>query len=138
MRFKLLNGQSVYKNIEHTRIDWDGKSLSKVQYNVKQFLRLYWERQVVYEEMPIPGTRLHCDIVNFSRKIAVEPGGAFHWQYNKHIHSNSRSKYLKSLGNDNKKREFMELNGFKFIEIHEKEVPLLTHEYFEKNFGVRL
>lgn len=138
MRFKLPNGRLISRNIEKTRIDWEGKSLSLVQYNVKQFLKPYWRFCICYEEMPIPQTRLHVDLINFTKKIAIEPGGEFHFSYSKWAHKGSRGNFLKSIRNDTYKREFLELNGFKVIEIHEKEVPLLTKDWFENKFEIKL
>lgn len=138
MRFILLNGRKVYKNIEDYRIDWDSKERSIVQFKVKQFLKKYWLSNVVYSEMPIPGTRLKCDLVNVTKKIAIETSGEQHYSFNSHFHQKSRSRYLKSIGNDMKKREFLEYNGFAVLEIHEKEVKDLTHNWFYEKFGINL
>ncbi len=138
MRFKLPNGKFVWKNIEKFRVDWDKKERSIVQFKTKQFLKPYWGGKVIYSEMPIPGTRLKCDLVNTTDDIAIEVSGNQHFAFNSHFHNNSRSSYLKSIFNDDRKRKFLELNGFRVIEIHEKEVPLLTRKWFFEKFGIKL
>ena len=62
-------------------IKWNGDSLSFFQFNVKQFFKKYWKDDVVGEEVLLPQTRLRVDLMNFSRKIAVEVNGLFHVEY---------------------------------------------------------
>nr|ADD96442.1 hypothetical protein [uncultured organism MedDCM-OCT-S09-C426] len=40
MRLYNVYGKSVTKNVTKYLIDWDGKSRSKLQFNVKQFLKI--------------------------------------------------------------------------------------------------
>lgn len=126
------------KNVHKHLIDWDGGCRSKVQAKVKTFLKEYWKGCIVYEEFPVYGTRLKVDILNASRKQAVEVHGLQHIKFNKHFHGNSREKFLESISRDVTKFEWLEMNGFQVIEIYENEMDLLTKEKFEDRFGIIL
>ena len=118
-------------------IDWNKKSRSKIQIKVKQFLKHYWENHVVYEEFPVYGSRMKVDILNATKKIAVEVNGRQHSNFNSFFHNNSRAKYLASIKRDVEKREWLEKNGYTLIEIEEGEVNELSEDFIVKN-GIKL
>ena len=62
MRLYNIYGKLVYKNVRSKKIDWSGKSRSKLQKSVKDFLSDYWGNHIVYEEFPVYGTRMAVDI----------------------------------------------------------------------------
>lgn len=136
----LLNvrGKLVKKNVERYRIDWDKPCRSNIQFVTKQFLKPYWLGHVVYEEFPVYGTRLKVDIINLTRKIAVEIQGKQHHEFNKHFHKNRPYEFRQSMKRDVQKCEWLELNGFLLLEVLEDEIELLSEEYFFKKFGVSL
>ena len=117
---------------------WDKGSRSKIQTVVKKFLKPYWKDQIVYEEFPVYGTRLKVDILNATKKIAIEVQGRQHTQFNKFFHGNSRLEYLKSIKRDVQKRNWLEENGFKVIEINEDEITSLNKSFFERKFKIQL
>jgi very-short-patch-repair endonuclease len=78
-------------------IDWDGKCRSKFQEKVKAMLYEHWFADIVFEELPVIGTRLTIDFYNANRKIALEVDGNQHYKFNKHFHGNNRSKFLSQL-----------------------------------------
>jgi len=137
---RLLNtyGRLENRSVNKYLIKWDGKSRSKLQFGVKQFLKRYWKSCVVYEEFPVYGSRMKVDILNATKKIAVEVNGAQHSNFNKFFHANSRVNYLKSINRDFKKLEWLEQNGYNLIEINHDEVDLLTKDFFKKKFKVDL
>ena len=114
-------------------IKWDSESLSLFQFNVKQFLKKYWIEDIVGEEVLIPQTRLRVDIVNFSRKIAVEVNGLFHVEYTPYF-QNSVEDFERQVYRDVLKEHLLEKNGFEVIEIYEKNMPL-KEKWVEKVFG---
>lgn len=138
MRLKNINGNYVNKNVEKYRIDWEEKSRSQAQFRTKEFLKKYWQNDIIYEEFPVYGSRMKVDIVNMTRKVAVEVQGDQHYKFNKHFHGNSRLKYLASLKRDVKKFEWLESNGFVVVEITEKETKNLSRKLFQENFGISL
>ena len=81
---------------------------------------------------------MKVDILNVSRKIAVEVNGKQHDKFNKFFHANSRVKFLESIKRDMVKREWLEKNGFLVIEIEEDEVKDLSEEFFIKKFNLTL
>ena len=76
MIFKTLTGGS--KRLSKPKkylIKWDEPSGSKRQFEVKQFLKKYWQSDFVFEEFPIVGTRMSFDFYNASQNIAIEVQG---------------------------------------------------------------
>lgn len=135
MKFKTLDGKDrTLRNAKSYIIDWDGKSKSKFQFDVKKFLKKYWSGDVVFEELKVVGTRLSLDFFNATKKIAVEVQGHQHFTYVKFFHGN-RVNYLNQIKRDFKKLEFCELNDINLIEIYPKDE--LTKSLFER-FGVNL
>ena len=116
------------KNSSRYLIDWDKKCRSKIQKKVKDLLYPHWIAEIVFEEMPVLGTRMTLDFYNANRKIAVEVDGNQHYQYNKFFHSNSRQNFLSQLQRDEKKEYFCEINQIRLVRILERDTinePLL-------------
>ena len=97
MRLYNIKGKLQSRLVSKFLIDWDKKSRSKIQFKVKQFLKPYWQNHIVYEEFPVYGTRLKVDLLNATKKVAVEVNGRQHSSFNKFFHNNSRAEYLKSI-----------------------------------------
>ena len=116
-------------------ISWDGKSRSKLQFGVKQFLLPYWSADVVFEEFPVAGTRLTLDFYNANKNIAVEVQGAQHLKYTPHFHGSSKSTFLGQIRRDNTKQEFCKINNVTLVEVYPKDI--LNEDLF-KSFGVIL
>lgn len=138
MRLFDINGKLVNKSVTKYLIDWSAKSRSKIQFNTKQFLKPYWSSCVMYEEFPVYGSLMKVDILNATKKIAVEVNGAQHGEFNKFFHANSRAKYLNSIKRDYKKAEWLEKNGYALIEIEQDEVKDLSKDFFLKKFNIVL
>ena len=81
---------------------------------------------------------MSVDILNATKKVAIEVQGKQHSEFNKFFHGNSRLKYLEGIKRDIKKAEWLEKNGFILLEIEENEVQSLTREFFKKKFGITL
>lgn len=122
MRLFNIYGRLVSKNVQKYRIKWNKKSRSKIQYKVKQLLKPYWQNQVVYEEFPVYGTKMKVDILNATKRVAVEVQGRQHSEFNKFFHKNSRSEYLQSIKRDQDKALWLQKNSFKLIEITEEDI----------------
>ena len=121
MKFKTLTGsQRRIQNIRKYLINWEGKSKSKFQFNAKKFLKKYWTTHVVFEELPVAGTKLSLDFYNANEKIAVEVQGAQHTKFIKFFHG-TRANYIDQLRRDAQKREFCVINSIKLVEIYPKD-----------------
>jgi len=136
MRLLNINGKLTNKNVSKFRIKWNGKSASKIQFKTKQFLEKYWENHIVYEEFPVYGTRLRVDIINFTKKIAIEVNGGQHYHFNKFFHANSRINYLNSIKRDWQKTEWLEMNNLKLIELIESDIKNLSLDFIEDKFEI--
>ena len=136
MRLYNIYGKLVNKNVVKYKVDWDKPCRSKIQFNVKSFFKDYWSGHICYEEFPVFGSRLKVDLINFTRKIAVEVQGEQHNEFNKFFHNNSRDKYLESIQRDMKKIQWLEMNEFKFLEVTKEDLPELSRKYIFDTFGV--
>ena len=61
-------------------VDWDKKCRSKIQKKVKDLLYPHWVADIVFEEMPVLGTRMTLDFYNANLKMAIEVDGNQHYQ----------------------------------------------------------
>ncbi len=138
MRLYNIYGKLQNRAVTKYLIKWNKKSRSKVQFAVKDFLYPYWKSHVVYEEFPVFGSRMKVDIMNFTKKLAIEVQGSQHNSFNAFFHNNSRAKYLESIKRDVKKAEWLEKNDFFLIEINEDEAYKLSKEFFEEKFNITL
>ena len=138
MRLFNAYGRLQNRNVSKYLIDWDKKSRSKLQKQVKDFFKPYWLGHIVYEEFPVYGTRLKVDILNATIKVAVEVNGPQHSSFNKFFHGNSRANYLKSIRRDYDKAVWLENNNFKLLEIKEEDLPSLSRGYILEKFEVNI
>lgn len=136
MRLLNVNGRLVNKNVKRYSINWEAKSRSKLQFKFKEFFYPYWRNHIVYEEFPVYGSMLKIDLLNATKKIAVEIQGSQHESFNKFFHDNSRLKYLESIKRDVKKEKWIELNEFKFLELYEDDLKNLSPQYIEEKCGI--
>jgi hypothetical protein len=135
MNFISLSGKlRPLKNINRYMIDWEKPSRSKFQTNVKNFLKKYWFQNVVFEEMPIVGTRMSLDLYNANKKIAIEVQGRQHQSFVKHFHGNLLN-FKYQLDRDQKKESFCSRNGITLVTIFDKDV--ISTKLFEEQ-GVTL
>lgn len=135
----LIGEKFIWRNDKQYIINWDKPSQSKEQTKVKKFLRLYWEKDIVFEEYRIPKSLLKVDFVNATKKIALEhQGKGAHNEFNPFFHKNNRANYLASLKRDVKKRKLLESNGYVFIETFTNELNNLTKEFFLKTYNIIL
>lgn len=115
MRVKGLTGKQYFWT--PSGVDWNAESKSKLQKKCKALLSSYWAGDVVAEEQNMPGTKMHFDFVNFSKKVIIEVMGGQHYKYNKFFHNKNIFNFVSSKNRDAKKKDFAELNGFLFIEV---------------------
>lgn len=137
MKFKNIFGKDVSKNINKYLAKWDAPCKSRVQFNVKNFFRQYWENHVVVEEFPVFGTRMRCDLINFTKKIAVETHGMQHDKFVRHFHR-TKTGFKNSVKRDLQKYAWLEANGFRIIEIFENEIHLLNADWIKSKFDVEI
>jgi very-short-patch-repair endonuclease len=81
---------------------------------------------------------MKVDMMNATKKIAIEVNGAQHSNYNKFFHANSRINYLNSIKRDFKKLEWLEQNNYNLIEVNYDEVDSLSKDFFKKKFKIDL
>lgn len=129
MTFLDLRGrEKKLKNPARYKADWNSATRSKGQTALKKFLYPYWKDKLIFEEMPLVGSKMTFDIVNITDKLIIEFDGIQHSQYVKHFHGSRVSKFLGQIKRDLKKEEWAEINEFSLIRIvSEKE---MTYDFF--------
>ena len=137
MKFKNIFGKDVNKTINRFLVDWDKPCKSKVQFSVKKFFEYCWSTHVVVEEFPVFGTRMKCDLINFTKKIAVETHGLQHDKFVKHFHK-TKTGFKNSVKRDLQKYKWLEMNGFRIIEIFENELINLSPEWIKEKFDIEI
>lgn len=137
MKLKNVYGRMVTKNVSRFLIDWDKPSKSKIQFQVKQFLKNYWQGQIIYEEFPVYGTLLKVDFLNATLRIAVEVHGPQHGEFH-FFHNGSPNAYLQSIKRDNSKSQWLLANDFQFIEIMHTEINTLSKDFFKEKYGINI
>lgn len=133
MKWITSNGYSRVIHEKKYRINWNGPSLSNFQFTVKQFFKKYWEHDVVGEEVRLPDTKLRVDILNFSKKIAIEVNGLFHIEYTPYFQKSEKD-FQHQVFKDVYKEHLLQKNGIEVIEIYEKNLPL-SERWITKTFG---
>ena len=110
MKLYNLTGRLINKNVSQFLIDWEKKSRSNIQFEVKQFLKPFWKNHICYEEFPVFGSRMKVDFINFTKKIAIEVNGEQH--YNR---DGTLRKYYQE------RHDLIESAGWKLLELHYKD-----------------
>lgn len=108
------------RNIGNHLINWKGESRSKFQFSVKKFLERYWRGDIVFEEMPIVGTKLSLDFYNANKKVAIEVQGIQHTGYVEFFHQNKMN-FLHQLKRDQMKEKFCKINSITLVTIYPKD-----------------
>jgi len=137
VKFTTLTNHTVTDNIYKKTIDWDAPCRSKFQFRVSQFFRQFWSGDICCAEWKIPRKRLFVDLINFTKKIAVEISGEQHRSFKKaeFFHKN-RMNFLRSLKRDSHKQDFLELNNFNLIVIFPEDEKKLSLEWIRDEFSV--
>jgi hypothetical protein len=110
-------------------MDWSRK-VSAPQKKVSDFLLPYWSGDIVLLEFRIPGSLLRIDILNISKKIAIEVSpDSIHRNFNPFMHKN-RSEFLKKLKSDQDKINWCEKSGIFMVELVDSDIETLSVETF--------
>ena len=123
-------------SINKYKVDWNHK-VSGPQKKVKDFLKQFWLREVILEEMRIPGTLMRIDLINLTQKIAVEVSPEQHSSYNPFFHG-SLAGYRASIKRDMEKENWINLNNFTYVELAGEDLENLSRKLFKEKFGVIL
>jgi hypothetical protein len=141
MKVQDLKGRSHNLILTNHLIDWNPKrEVSKPQAAVKSFLRPYWERHIVTEECPLKtgkGRPMRSDLMNWTRRIAVEVSPSSSHKWNAFFHK-SRHSFGAAVGRDLDKITWFEKNGFTLIELGDEDLADLTAKMFLEKHGVTL
>jgi hypothetical protein len=129
MEFNTPKGKRRLSNIKKYLINWEKKSLSNFQTNVKNLLFRFWKHDVVFEEFLVAGTRQRFDFYNLNKRTVIEVQGAQHQKHVEHFHGSILG-WVKQIKKDTYKKDFCKLNDISFFEIFPEDE--ITREFFEK------
>ncbi len=130
MLFRTLNGRERDLSITRYRVDWD-KVVSRPQKAAKDFLRPYWEHDIVVEELRLVGTRMRADLINLNRSIMVEVSPESSHSYNAFFHQGSLNRFKDALKRDMAKAEWARRNNLILVELTDADFPL-TEDAFAR------
>lgn len=139
MKIRGLNGRKCSVVLVKYLIDWNHE-VSKPQKRVKDFLRKYWVSHVITEEFPIPGCGkrpLRVDLINWTRKIAIEVSPKSSHGFNQFFHKD-KVRFSAAVRRDLSKQKWCEENGFKYVELTEDDIEVLSPKWFEEVYGITL
>ena len=99
----------------------DRRARSKLHQRAKNVLQESFPRDILYEEVPLPGSShgsvrniLRADFFLSSLSLVVEVHGRQHYEFVKHFHNN-RLDYFRSQKRDRDKQEWCDINSFSLI-----------------------
>lgn len=135
--FSTLNGISYSVKLgKDKEISWTENSVSKLQTEVKKFLKTIWLNDIVFEEFPIrvkKNTSLRFDFYNASRRIAIEVMGDQHTKKVDYFHK-SDDDFWKGVENDRLKELFCNKNKIRLVELYPKNIPI-DYEWLKKTYN---
>ena len=134
--FKPNSKVQINVNIQEYFVDWN-RVVSKPQKQVKDFLRPYWKSHIVLEEFRIPSTLWRVDLINMTRRIAVEVSPKGSHSFNTFFHRD-RFKFGAAMDRDNNKAKWVENNGFVFVEVFDDDLDNLSPEWFKSKYDIDL
>lgn len=123
LKFKITDTRHAKSNVRRYFVDWDtpvirGRNWGQRQFEVKQFLRKYWEDHIVLEEFIIPRSgKKSLDFLNLTLGQAIEVDGEHHFCYSEFWHKGKILNYYNQKLRDVEKERFCELNQIDLIRI---------------------
>lgn len=136
--YKLNSEKLVNINLFKYELDWEDDSLgSKPERLVIEFLKPFWSHKLCVWQLPIPGSKMRCDIINIHDSIAIEVSPKSSHSFNKFFHKNELN-FLKALKRDISKEAWCIKNDFAFIELMDDDFDKLSKEHLAKKFSVYL
>lgn len=94
---------------------------SKLHLQVRDLLYELFLRQLVYEEVYLPGSNgLYLDFLILHYNLAIEAHGEQHFKFNKFFYTNKMD-FNRAQHRDKVKDAWCSLNGFKLVSLHYNE-----------------
>lgn len=135
VKFTTIDGRhNYYVYPKKHLIDWNGKSPSKFQRDIKLFFWEIWDGDIVGEEVPchpLIKENYRFDLLNFTRKICVECNHSQHIRQNNFFHPTHQD-FWDAQERDRKKEILLEDNGYSLIMIYPE--TELTYEWLTKKY----
>ena len=76
---------------------------------------------MVFEELPLAGSKMTFDFYNATQNIAIEVQGEQHIKYTPYFHGAAKSNFIGQIRRDHDKEKYCKLNKIKLIEIYPKD-----------------
>lgn len=139
MKLPKLNSKALVNvDISDYLIDWTQKrKVSAPQAKVVAFLRPYWRGHIVTEEQRIPGSLLRIDLINWTRRVAVEVSPSGSHSFNAFFHKN-RPRFGAAMNREMHKGEWIERVGLKLVEVFDDDLDALSPDWFKSKYDIDL
>lgn len=129
MKVTGLNTSRLYSlKVADYLIDWK-REVSRPQARVKQFLYPFWRHHIVLEEPVVPGSRTRIDLLNLTRKVAIEVSPSSSHSFNPFFHK-TKVKFGQAVKRELDKQRWCETNGFLYIELTDEDLDNLSKKMF--------
>jgi len=139
MRVKKYNSsKDVLLKTKKYSINWDKDGNSSLERKFRDLIYPFWKNQIVLFQCTIPGTQMKLDFLNCNKRICVEINGEQHDKFNKFFHNNSKNVWLASMQRDTQKREWLELNNIKLLELVKEDLDNFSPENIKEKFGITI
>lgn len=104
---------------------------STLHVSARDLIKELYPCDLIYEEVYVPKMKFYLDLYIPSCRLVLEVNGKQHYEFNNHFH-NSKLDFYKKKNKDNTKKEWCELNHFRFIELPFSEKK---HEWIKRING---
>ncbi len=104
-----------------------GDNKSNLHLRARTLLKEVFPFTVIYEEVHIPGTKLHVDFFIPVLDVMVEVQGEQHFKFNKYFHGGygsitvGKTNFMRSQKNDRNKEAWAEINSIKLVYLRHDE-----------------
>lgn len=120
LRFETINGRAYFvdsaKYVLNLRL-----CVSQFQFRWKKFFHLWMPDDLWYEEFPVrphKDSRFRIDLLNLTRRFAVECHGDQHVKVSDYFHGGDQSVFYTHLSRDRLKELWCEHNKIKHISVY--------------------
>jgi hypothetical protein len=98
----------------------DERARSELHLQIREILKRLYPSARLLEEVPLPGSDgLFADFFLPQLGLVVEAHGRQHYEFVKHFHGDMMG-FMESKKRDSKKKQWCELNNFRFVECSYK------------------
>lgn len=120
MKYTGLDGKQYSINFAYYQNNSNISRKSKYHLMARELIRDMFPANPIFEEVTVPGTRMHIDFFLPTQYMIVEVHGEQHYKDNSFFYE-SVADFISAKQRDKSKQEWCEINNLKYIELPYKE-----------------